>query len=290
MRIDLNEYLETVIPAAPLRKRMSGYDPGTCCASINSGNFIPDLIYIRVQFDRSEEGMGEMNCAVLCDEGWLCPGPEKRGSLNAGLTYGLPGGMVRLACWRTRWSAAYNPNLTGTAPVPPPGGCIPDAPESLGGCPLITSDIPPPPPDVDCGEVCDEYSSCITSNDVQSGYTCDATLCTSRCNDRNLVGEACSGLQGCEISEIVKLESEVGGCTSQPSGGEQQNRETVFGLNKRREGYAQCDTNGPCGERKHNGGGSSCALVAQGADDSFQILLILPALAFTIMLRRRKRR
>jgi hypothetical protein len=68
----------------------------------------------------------------------------------------------------------------------------------------------------------------------------------------------------------------------------------VFDLNKRqreKDITPQCDINGTlCGERKHNGGGSSCALAAQGADDGFEILLILPALAFTIMLRRRSRR
>ncbi|MCI0482602.1 MAG: hypothetical protein L0213_13565, partial [Candidatus Dadabacteria bacterium] len=109
--------------------------------------------------------------------------------------------------------------------------------------------------------------------------------------------EACSGLQGCDISEIVKLETEVGCscCASQICGCEASNKtdEVVFGLNKRQREVGitpQCDINGTlCGERK-NSGGSSCALAAHGAYDSSQILMILPALAFAVMLRRRKRR
>lgn len=307
--LDLNEYLETVDACGADGSGCQDTNSAPVCASINSGSFIPGSDTISVfSFDCvPEEGIGDTNCEQSLYAGCMtapCLRTGEEGIVECSCpTYDGPYqvGLDNQACLLEDdhvWSAAYNPNLTGTAPVPPPGGCIPDAPESLGGCPLITSDIPPPPPDVDCGEVCDEYSSCITSNDVQSGYTCDATLCTSRCNDRNLVGEACSGLQGCEISEIVKLESEVGCscCASQICGCEANNKteEALFGLNERQREKSitpQCDINGTlCGERKHNGGGSSCALAAQGADDGFEILLILPALAFTLMLRRRSRR
>ena len=149
---------------------------------------------------------------------------------------------------------------------------------------------------MDCGEVCEEYNSCTGSNDIQSGYACDATLCTSRCDDRGLVGEACTGLQGCDISEIVKLEAEVGCscCASQICGCEADGKteEAVFGLNKRQREKGitpQCDINGTlCGESRHNGG-SSCALADSGGDKSFPILLILPALVVAVRLLRKSR-
>ena len=65
----------------------------------------------------------------------------------------------------------------------------------------------PPGSDVDCAKVCNEYNSCQQSGGAQAGYTCDATLCTDECNDRDLVGIACQGLPGCEISEIIKAET-----------------------------------------------------------------------------------
>ena len=307
--LDLNVYLETVDVCGSDGSGCQDTNSAPVCASINSGNFIPGSDTVSVfSFDCvPEEGIGDTNCPQSPYAGCMtapCFRTGEEGIVECTCpTYDGPYqvGLNDQACTLGDdlvWSAAYNPNLTGTTPVPPPGGCIPDVPESLGGCPLITPDIPPPPPDVDCGEVCEEYNGCVTSNDVQSGYVCDATLCTSRCNDRNLVGEACSGLQGCEISEIVKLESEVGCscCASQICGCEASSttENAVFDLNKRqreKDITPQCDINGTlCGERKHNGGGSSCALAPQGADDSFNILLILPALAFTIMLRRRSRR
>ncbi len=307
--LDLDEYLETVDACGADGSGCQDTNSAPVCETINSGNFIPGSDAISVfSFDCvPEEGIGDTNCPQSLYAGCMtapCLRTGEEGIVECSCpTYDGPYqvGLDDQACVLEDdhiWSAAYNPNITGTTPVPPPGGCIPDAPESLGGCPLITADIPPPPPGVDCGEVCEEYNSCVTSNNVQSGYVCDATLCTSRCNDRNLVGEACSGLQGCEISEIVKLESEAGCscCASQICGCEATGKteEAVFGLNERQREKGitpQCDINGTlCGERKHNGGGSSCALAAHGAYDSSQILLILPALAFAVMLRRRSRR
>ena len=65
----------------------------------------------------------------------------------------------------------------------------------------------PPDSGVDCAKVCDEYHSCLQTKGAQSGFTCDATLCTDECNDRDLLGTACSGLSECDISEIVKAET-----------------------------------------------------------------------------------
>ncbi len=80
-----------------------------------------------------------------------------------------------------------------------PGVCIPDAPVSNGGCPLLMkNDIPAPPANIDCGKVCQEYEDSQDERGIELGFTCDATLCTSECNDRDLVGVACTGLQALE--------------------------------------------------------------------------------------------
>src|SRR4030067_2346217 len=66
-----------------------------------------------------------------------------------------------------------------------------------------------------------------------------------------LVGEACSGLESCDVSEIIKLEEEVGCscCASQICGCEPNGKteEAVFELNEkqRERGITpQCDING----------------------------------------------
>jgi hypothetical protein len=302
--LDLDEYLETVDVCGSDGSGCQTTNSAPVCASINSGNFIPGSDVISVfSFDCiPEEGIGDTNCPQSLYAGCMTAPCFRTG--EAGIvecscpTYDGPYqvGLNDQACVLDNdhvWSAAYNPNLTGTAPVPPPGGCIPDAPESLGGCPLITPDIPPPPPNVDCVEVCEEYNGCRTSSGVQSGYTCDATLCTSSCDDRNLLGEACSGLQGCDISEIVKLESEVGCscCASQVCGCDANSKteNAVFSLNEiqRERGITpQCDINGTlCGEK--GGGGSSCALASHGDGGGFPLLLILPGLILVVGLRRK---
>ena len=158
------------------------------------------------------------------------------------------------------WSAAFNPNA-GTAPTPPAGKCFPDAPGSLG-CPLIPSTPPPPPAGIDCQKVCQEYTSCQDSAGIQAGFTCDSTLCTGQCNDRNLVSQACSGLtndanggSACDISEIAKLEAAAGCscCASQICGCDPntQTNQAIFALvaAQRTRGITpQCDVNGTlCG-------------------------------------------
>ncbi len=303
--LDVDVYLATVDVCGADGSGCQTTNSAPVCGSINTGSFIPDADVVSVfSFDCvPEEGIGETNCQQSLYAGCMtapCRRTGEEGIVECSCpTYDGPYqvGLDNQACTLSDdlvWSAAYNPNLTGTVPAPPPGGCIPDAPESLGGCPLITADIPTPPPNVDCGQVCEEYDSCIGSDGFQSGYTCDATLCTSRCNDRGLVGEACTGLQGCEISEIVKLESEVGCscCASQICGCEADNKtdKAVFGLNKRQREKGitpQCDINGTlCGEQ-HNGGGGGCALATSGGDGNFPILLLLSGLVFMIRLWRR---
>ena len=133
---------------------------------------------------------------------------------------------------------------------------MPDAPGGYG-CPLYKSGSTVLPPDsgVDCQKVCKEYGTCGQAKGVQAGFTCDATLCTDECSDRDLVGTACSALPTCDISEIVKAEqaAQCSCCASQLCGCT-PNRETnkaIESLNQRQRDLAitpQCDINGTlCG-------------------------------------------
>ncbi len=151
------------------------------------------------------------------------------------------------------WSAAYAPG--GTFPPPPPS-CFPDAP-GPSGCPLLSPkppDIPAPPSNVSCKKVCDEYKK-SKQGGVEVGFTCDATLCTATKADPDLVQEACSGLGDSPISEILKLEIEVGfSCAASQICGcepEKKTNEAIFSLNERQRvrGISpQCDLNGTlCG-------------------------------------------
>jgi len=142
------------------------------------------------------------------------------------------------------------------AAVPSPPACLPDAPGGFG-CPLYVPGTTMLPPDsgVDCAKVCDEYHSCLQPKGAQAGFTCDATLCTDECNDRDLVSTACSGLSGCEISEIVKAETaaDCSCCASQlcqcdPS---VKTNKAISALNQQQRDRGikpQCDINGTlCG-------------------------------------------
>jgi hypothetical protein len=152
------------------------------------------------------------------------------------------------------WSAANNPAESGTTPTTP--GCFPDAPGALG-CPLLTQPIPPPPSGVNCEQVCQEYTTCRNSKGIQAGYTCDSTLCTAGCNDRDLSQQACSGLTAdgriaaaCDISEIAKAEEAAGCscCASQLCGcsANAQTQHAIYNLNalqNERGIDTQCDQN-----------------------------------------------
>jgi hypothetical protein len=95
---------------------------------------------------------------------------------------------------------------------------------------------------------------------VEVGFTCDATLCTATKADPGLVAEACSGLGNSSVSEILKLETEVGfSCAaSQICGCEPQEttNEAIFDLNERQRARGispQCDLNGTlCGAEPRN--------------------------------------
>lgn len=150
------------------------------------------------------------------------------------------------------WSAAYAPD---GPPFPVPASCVPDAP-GASGCPLYVPGTTalPTGSGVNCEAVCLEYARCKRRG-IQVGYTCDATLCTAQCNDRNLVSTACTGLSGCGIAEIIRAEEAAGCscCASQLCGCEPSTRTNaaIFDLNQRQRdrGIApQCDVNGTlCG-------------------------------------------
>ncbi|MGO9061848.1 MAG: hypothetical protein ACLQU2_31435 [Candidatus Binataceae bacterium] len=218
-------------------------DSAPVCQRINQGNLIPGTsLYSAFSFDCiPTNGLGQTNCSRAPYVGCMtapcfatnqpgivqcsCPvfdGPYQVGQNGQACTLG--GDLV--------WSAAFAPPATPTATptpsaaadgavpaaVPSPGACVPDAPGATG-CPLYVpgSTTLPPGSGVNCTVVCQEYNSCLQTGGVQAGYTCDATLCTDECNDRDLLQTACSGLTGCDISEIVKAETaaECSCCASQ---------------------------------------------------------------------------
>ncbi len=305
--LNLDIYNETVEVCGTDGSDCQTANSAPVCGAINNGTFIPgtDVISTFTYECIPEEGIGSTNCSQSLYAGCmtapctrtaedgivncLCPtfdGPYQVGLNNQ--TCNLGGDLV--------WSAAYNPNESGTIPTPPSGGCIPDAPESIGGCPLlIKNDIPLPPPNIDCSKVCQEYEDSQDASGIELGFTCDATLCTSACNDRDLVGVACSGLQAFGVTEIVKLEEEVGCscCASQICGcdANSETEQAIFDLNKRqrnRDIKPQCDINDTlCGENSNSGSNSTCALSPPGAQKSFPIyILVLGLVAMRMFMRR----
>lgn len=152
------------------------------------------------------------------------------------------------------WSASYNPN---PPPEPcdqfPHQGCVPDAPPPCG-CPLYESGtVLPPGSGVDCDLVCQQYAACKKQGDIELGFTCDATICTS--TDHDLVFAACSGLEKCQLGEIFKAEqaAQCSCCASQLCGCEPDapTNVAISALNgqQRDDGDTpQCDINGTlCG-------------------------------------------
>lgn len=278
--LNLKVYLETVNKCGKEGRNCSQDNDAPVCQFINQNLLFPgaDLISTFSFTCVPELGIGMTDCTTK-------PFTTYAGCMTAPCKRSDTPGIVNCSCPTFTgphqlgqnlqsctlndnlvWSAAYNPlEAQGegqggkTYPVPP-AGCIPDAPVTLGGCPLLKDPmqqpLPTPPPDVECGRVCKEYKGCL-KGDTEIGFTCDATLCTSSCTDTDLVKIACSGLQPpqCEISEIAKLESEVGCscCASQICGCElnEKTNAAIFDLNDRQRMLnikPQCDINGTlCG-------------------------------------------
>ena len=262
------------------------------CENVNQGNLMPGSnVYSTFSFDCvPENGLGVTNCAQQPYAGCMtapcfktsqagivqcsCPvfnGPYQVGQNDQACTLG--GGLT--------WSAAYAPPATATPTpamsadmlnkmtpsidtraasepdaVPSPPACLPDAPGGLG-CPLYVPGVTMIPPDsgVDCAKVCDEYHTCLQPKGAQAGFSCDSTLCTDQCNDRDLVSVACTGLAGCDISEIVKAETAANCscCASQlcdcnPSAKTNKAIGTLNQQQRDRGITPQCDVNGTlCG-------------------------------------------
>ena len=258
------------------------------CQQVNQGTLIPgSKEYSTFSFDCvPTNGLGLTNCSQAPYAGCMtapcsktdqsgivqcsCPvfnGPYQVGQNDQECTLGD----------NLTWSAAYAPPATATptatattsagenaasdpiaapAPIPSPPVCLPDAPGGVG-CPLYVPGVTmiPPGSGVDCAKVCDEYDSCKGTAGAQAGYTCDATLCTDECNDRDLLGPACSGLSGCDISEIVKAETAAtcSCCASQLCGCNPTaaTNAAIFNLNAQQRDRGikpQCDINGTlCG-------------------------------------------
>jgi hypothetical protein len=274
--VDINAILNMVVYLETIR--VCGHDGRKCqnandapvCRHVNRNTLIPGAELISAfSFDCApEEGIGQTTCPKALYAGCMtapcrrtgeagtvecsCPtfnGPYQVGENNAQCQLGS--NLV--------WSAAYNPKPPGRTPggggktFPTPSSCIPDAPGSVG-CPLVSAEVPPPPSNAKCEEVCQQYRRC-RSEGVESGFTCDATLCTATCADRGLVNQACSGLQQCDVSAIAELEKEVGCscCASQICGcaPNDATSEALLVLNQlqRDRGIVpQCDVNGTlCG-------------------------------------------
>jgi len=209
-------------------------------------------------------------CTVTDEEGIVeCQCPIFDGPYQVGQTLPGPDCTSSLAPAQV-WSAAYAVSSSGsdvgTAPdLGAEASCTPDVPVEHGGCPLLPAGpIPPPPPfdpndpnSVSCDDVCAEYAACTLKSDpaIEAGFTCDATLCTTPCTDRDLVEQACSGLGRCDVESITKLETQMGCscCASQICGCE-ANAATdtaVYELDQEQRDRGlvpQCDLNGTlCG-------------------------------------------
>jgi len=220
-------------------------NPGQCsqpnqapvCAAVNSGTFFDGAALISTFgfYMAKEEPIGSTDCTA--DPGPyagcmtapcfdpIVAGPDDTSMLNCTCPIfdgPFQVGRDNLPCDISPlvYSAAYNPATPPASPCDLIQGCIPDAPEDACGCGLFEPMVTTLPPDsgVDCNKVCEEYETCQRPDNVETGYTCDATLCTS--NDHDLVFEACFGAQNCDLSEIFKAEKAAGCscCASQLCG------------------------------------------------------------------------
>lgn len=149
------------------------------------------------------------------------------------------------------WSAAYNP--AGGPIILSDLPCIPDSPGE-SGCPLFDpgTDYKFDPNRALCQSVCGYYGSSNENNpndpNIQLGYSCDATLCTTLGigqgdngpdpqTERELLSEACNGIRDISgLPEITLVEAlaECSCCASQVCGCDNINdptNEAIVNLN-----------------------------------------------------------
>jgi len=277
--LNLDVYLDTV--------KKCGTDGGNCgpntapvCDAINNNKLIPgaDLISTFSLHLEREIPISQTTCATPALYAGCMTAPCKRTG-NIDPDTHLP--LVQCACppfdgpyqvgqdlsqtaqecvlpGNAVWSAAFAPFEGGTI-FPTTPTCFPDAPGE-SGCPLLSPKppaLPVPPTNVSCKEVCAEYKR-SNQGGVEIGFTCDATLCTATTRDPDLVQQACSGLENSSVSEILKLETEVGfSCAASQICGCEPNKKTnaeIFIVNDRqrkRNIDPQCDLNGTlCGVQR----------------------------------------
>ncbi len=273
-------YESTIAQCGSDGSKCAALNSAPVCQSVNQGNLIPGAkMFSTFSFDCiPTNGIGQTSCTTAPYAGCMtapCIATNQPGVVQCSCpTFNGPYqvGQNEQACTLGSdlvWSAAYAPpatpaamsspsaaRLAQAAAVPSPGTCVPDAPGGVG-CPLYKPGTTVLPPDsgVDCEKVCTEYSTCAQAKGVQAGFTCDATLCTDECSDRNLLGPACSALPKCDLSEIVKAEeaAQCSCCASQLCGcaPNQQTNKAIAALNQRQRDLGitpQCDINGTlCG-------------------------------------------
>ena len=223
-------YLETLEACGEDGSGCSATNSAPVCQYVNENRLIPGADVISTfSFDCvPTDGLGSTSCGASeppyagcmtapctrTDEPGIveCSCPLFNGEYQVGqdeVSCDLGGDLV--------WSAAFAPD---GPTFPTPSSCIPDAPGTVG-CPLW-SPSSVLPPGTDCETICEAYA-CAPNGTIEPGYTCDATLCTGQCNDRELVGDACGDLPQCPAagtSAIIALEKQVGCscCASQLCG------------------------------------------------------------------------
>jgi hypothetical protein len=260
--LNLDVYLDTVKKCGSDGSKClpTGNQTAPVCDAINNNRLIPgaDLISAFSFALVREIPIGSTSCERDLYAGCMTAPCTREGSVVDPFT-GLS--LVQCACpiWKGKyqvgqdilpasctlpnnnvWSAAYAPKEELIPPPPPPPhDCWPDAPQGSGfECPLLPrdrDDWPRVPRTVSCDEVCKEYKQ-SNQNGVEIGFTCDATLCTVKSGDFDLVAEACGGLGKSSLGEILKLETRVGySCSASQLCGCEPNKKTneaIFSLNK----------------------------------------------------------
>lgn len=254
-----------------------GIDNSTECRKENSGIYAGCMTapcYYTGEQDSAGRNLVECKCPVY-------NGPYQVGQANQNCNANeLPPGATALRRQNGRvqgnnvWSAAFNP--AGGAIEIPSDACVPDVPGDKG-CGLFDpqQDYRIDPAGALCTKVCADYGASNGSNpnnpNIQVGYSCDATLCTTvgigqegnslfpppRSAQTGLLSKACSGIQDINgLTEIIQVEAlaKCSCCASQVCGCKNINQLTnqaIVELNQQQRNVGiqpQCDLNGTlCG-------------------------------------------